>query len=170
MNHPHAGLLLALLLAAAGSAVAQSNDLDAIHRLAADDWQAAVQKLDERIAADADDVQARFLKGLILLDHGQTGRARAVFAEITLLFPRLPEAFNNLAVIYAGEGEYERARQALLSAAANAPDYAAVRANLGDLYAKMALDAYRKALELNPEDAASAAKLELMEQLFSPGG
>ena len=132
--------------------------------------QASMEFINQRIEADADDVQARFLKGLILLNQGDTSAARDVFSEIARLFPQLPEAFNNLAAIYAKEGEYEKARRALNSAKANAPDYPLIYSNLGDLYVKMAVDAYRHALQLNQADSASAAKLEFLESLFTADG
>lgn len=171
LHYLYTGLLAALLTTAGAAWAQQPVDLDAIQRLAAQgDRQQALAKLDERIKANADDVQARFLKGLLLLEQNNTREAREVFSEITRRFPRIPEAHNNLAAIYAREGEYELARQVLLSAIANSPDYSGVRASLGDLYAKLATDAYRKALSLNPNDAASRAKLRLLEQLFGAGG
>ncbi len=161
--------LLALILLATVNAQEPLN-LENIRRVAAGgDVSKALTQLDELIEADTSNVQARFLKGLLLNDQGDTDAARDTFAEIARLFPRLPESFNNLAAIYASEGEYEKARQALLSAAANAPDYPAVRANLGDLYVKLAADAYREALERDPDDQASAAKLQVLERLFGSG-
>lgn len=160
------GAGLAILLAGM-DVVPAAGDLDAIRALA-DQGQPreAIAKLDERIAADGNDIQALFLKGLLLLEQGDTSAARDTFQVIARRYPRLPGAFNNLAVIYASEGEYDQARQNLLIAIANAPDYAELRANLGDLYAKMAVDAYRKAVELDAADEGSKAKLRVMESLF----
>lgn len=169
MNYLHSGCLT-LVLMAAGPACAGTTDPDAISQFGEESRQEMVQpELDEPITADSDDVQARFLKGLELLEQNDIPAARAVFVEITRLSPRLPEAHNNLAVIYAGEGDYTKAQQALLNAAAHTPDYATVQANLGDLHVKMAVDAYRKALELNPDDNASQARLRLIEQLLVAG-
>ncbi len=150
-----------------GLAVAAS-DLDTIRALADQGQpQEAIAKLDERIDADGNDIQALFLKGLLLLEQGNIDPARETFQVIARRYPRLPGAFNNLAVIYASEGEYDQARQNLLIAIANAPDYAEPRGNLGDLYAKMAVEAYRKAVELDADDEASKAKLKVMESLFA---
>lgn len=163
--------LLALAFALAGHAQEELVDLDTIQRLAEQgNTDRAIDDLDRRIEADVNDVQSRFLKGLLLLEEDDTARARAVFAEITRLFPRLPEAYNNLAAIYAAEGDYENARQRLLNAIANAPEYAPVRTNLGDLYSKLALDAYRRALELDPGDEAAEARLQWLEQMFAAAG
>lgn len=169
MNYLYTGFLT-LMLVVAGHAYAETTDLDA-----SGPWteegrrEVSFQNLDEPSVTGSDDLQARFLEGLSLLQQNDIAGARAVFTQITQLFPRLPEAHNNLAVIYAGEGNYEKAQQVLISAAANAPDYATVQANLGDLYVKMAVDAYRKTLELSPGDSAAQAKLRLLEQLLDQG-
>ncbi|NJN46575.1 MAG: tetratricopeptide repeat protein [Candidatus Competibacteraceae bacterium] len=114
---------LTLMLIVVGSVQGQqTTDLATIERQAqAGQFQAALNGLDERISNNTNDVEARFLKGLLLLEQGDTDGARDVFVELSRLFPRIPESFNNLATIYAQQGEYEKARQALLSAVANAP-------------------------------------------------
>jgi len=163
---------LSLMLIVVGSVQGQqTTDLATIERQAqAGQLQAALNGLDERISNNTNDVEARFLKGLLLLEQGDTEGARDVFVELSRLFPRIPESFNNLATIYAQQGEYEKARQALLSAVANAPNYPVVRANLGDLYSQLAVEAYREAIALDPEDDASKAKLQALEKLFASGG
>jgi Flp pilus assembly protein TadD len=160
--------LLVLVVALVQTVSAQEIvDLETVRTIAAaGNREDALEELARIIEADAGNVQARFMKGMIELDQGDTPAARQTFADIARLFPRLPEAFNNLAAIYAMDGEYERARQALLSAVANAPDYAVARSNLGDLYVRLAADAYRKAAELNPEDPVANARLELLQQMF----
>ena len=171
MKFLQTGLLIVVLALSHPVCGQEVNDLDTVRELAsAGDWEAALEAADGLIAADPENIQARFFKGLLLLEYGDTVRAQETFTEIARLFPRLPEAFNNLAAIYAMDGEYEKARQALLSAVANAPDYAVARSNLGDLYVKLATDAYRKAAELDPEDPGNAAKLQLLEQMFAAGG
>jgi Flp pilus assembly protein TadD len=164
---------LALLLAGTAQVYGQDDlaTMAKIQEMAdAGEVQSAMEMLDQRIEADPKDVQARFLKGLLLMQQGQTSEARGVFSEIARLFPELPEAFNNLAAIYAQEGEYEKAQRALNSAKANAPDYPLIYSNLGDLYVKMAVDAYREALRLDPADDTSASKLEFLERMFKADG
>lgn len=130
----------------------------------------ALAALEQRIEANVNDIQARFLKGLVLIEQGDNAAARDVYLEIARLFPKIPEAFNNLAAIYVAEGEFEKARQALISAQANAPEYPLVRVNLGDLYVKMAAQAYREALTLDASDDTSAAKLSVLQQLLGDDG
>lgn len=158
---------LLVLLWAAPVVQAQPPDLNAIQQLATrGQVDQALQALDQHIAADPKDVEARFLKGLLLVQQGDKNRAREVFLDLTRRYPRLTEAYTNLAALYAADGEYEPARQALLSAIANTPDYAKARVSLGDLYVKLAADAYKEALELNPTDTTSRARLRLLEQMF----
>lgn len=161
-------VLLALAFALVSPVQAQEAiDIDAVQALAdAGETQDALAKLDEFLADDPDNLEALFLKGLLQLEGNDASGARQTFTDIARRYPRLPEAFNNLAAIYAGEGEYEKARNALLSAIANAPDYPAVRSNLGDLYVEMAADAYEKSLELDQGDPATAAKLKHLQEML----
>jgi Flp pilus assembly protein TadD len=171
MKHLRVASLALMLMVAGNLQGQQATDLTAIERMAAaGEWQTALKSLDERIANNTNDVEARFLKGLLLLERGDTDSAREVFVELSRLFPRIPESFNNLATIYAQQGDYEQARQALLNAIANAPEYPVVRANLGDLYTRLATEAYREAINLDPGDEASKAKLNTLEKLFAGGG
>jgi len=167
MKYLYTGILV-LILTAMGAANAETTDLGTIKRLAAEGkGEIAIEKLNERIMANQQDVQARFLKAVLSLERGDTNTARALFMEISQQFPQLPEPYNNLAALYARDGDYEKARQALLDAVTGAPDYPVVRANLGDLYVNLAVDAYRRAVELNPQDQASQAKLRLLEKMFA---
>lgn len=170
MKYLYVGLLILTLIT--GIVYAQElTDLNTIQGIAArGDWETALEKLDKRIEANPNDVEARFLMGLLQMERGNPYAAREIFAEITRLFPQLPEAYNNLAIIYAQQGQYELARESLLQAIANKPDYSNARANLGDLYTKLAVDAYQEAVKLNPGDEASKAKLKLLEQMFARGG
>ena len=46
----------------------------------------------------------------------QTAEAIQVFTGLTEDYPELPEPYNNLAVLYAQQGDYEKARDALEAA------------------------------------------------------
>jgi tetratricopeptide (TPR) repeat protein len=114
--------------------------------------------------------QARFMKGLILAEQGKTAEAVRVYQELTEDYPELPEPYNNLAVLYASQGQYDKARTALQMAINTHPSYAAAHENLGDIYAKMASQAYDKALQLERGNTAAQAKLTLVKELFSNTG
>jgi tetratricopeptide (TPR) repeat protein len=70
-----------------------------------------------------------------------------------------------MAVIYAQQNQYEKAKQALESALRTDPAYATAHENLGDIYIHMASQAYDKALQTNSANAAQPAKLAMIRQL-----
>lgn len=111
--------------------------------------------------------QARFLKGLILTQQAKTAEAIKVFTALTEDYPELPEPYNNLAVLYAGQGQYEKARQELEMAIRTHPSYATAHENLGDIYAKMASQAYDRALKLDSSNTATQTKLAMIQELFA---
>ncbi len=113
------------------------------------------------------DARGRFLKGLILAEQNKPNDAIKIFTELTQEFPELPEPYNNLAVLYASQGQYDKARSALEMAIRTHPSYATAHENLGDIYAKMASQAYDKALQLDKANAALQTKLNLIKDLFS---
>lgn len=171
MKYFNIGLSIIIIVAAGSIGAQDLTELDTIQRLASQgQWQTAMEKLDKRIATNSNDFESRFLKGLLLWQQSDTAGAREIFFDIAQQLPQLPEAHNNLAAIYTAEGEYELARQTLLNAISNTPDYSEAKSNLGDLYVKLAVDAYQEALDLNPGDAVSEAKLKLLEQMLVSGG
>lgn len=111
------------------------------------------------------DAQARFLKALILIELGKHNDAISTLVSLTNDFPELPEPYNNLAVLYASQGQYEKAKVALEMAIRTHPSYATAHENLGDIYAKMASQAYDRALQLDRSNANTQTKLELIREL-----
>ena len=129
----------------------------------------ALAKADQFLATKPRDPQMRFLRGVILTESGRATDAIAVFLKLTEDFPELPEPYNNLAVLYAGQSQFDKARAALEMAIRTNPSYATAHENLGDVYAKLASQAYSKALQLDGSNAAVAPKLALIRDLFAPG-
>ena len=143
----------------------------------ADDYQEGSRLLKEGRRAEAldrvnafltqhpKDARARFLKGVILTEQSKTDEAIKVFTELTQEYPELPEPYNNLAVLYASQGDYQKARKALETAIRTHPSYAVAHENLGDIYATLASQAYDKALQLDSGNAAARKKLALIKEL-----
>lgn len=129
----------------------------------------ALAKVDAYLSSNPKDAQGRFLKGLILTELKRYQEAIRVFSDLTTDYPQLPEPYNNLAVLYAAQGQYERAKQSLEQAIRTHPSYATAHENLGDIYAKMASLAYDKALQLDESNLSAQTKLALIRELFSPG-
>jgi tetratricopeptide (TPR) repeat protein len=129
---------------------------------------AALEKVNTYLAANPKDAQGRFLKGLILTELNRFPDAIKVFSDLTDDYPELPEPYNNLAVLYAAQADYERAKHSLEMAIRTHPSYATAHENLGDIYAKMASQAYDKALQLDKSNTSALTKLSLIRELFSP--
>ena len=106
----------------------------------------ALAKADQYLAGKPRDPQMRFIKGVIQTESGKPADAIATFTQITQDYPELPEPYNNLAVLYAGQSQFDKARAALEMAIRTNPSYATAHENLGDVYAKLASQAYSKAL------------------------
>jgi len=127
----------------------------------------AMQKADAFLAQHPKDAHMRFMKGLIFAEQNKTTDAINVFTKLTEDYPDLPEPYNNLAVLFASINQYDKARAALEMAIRTNPSYSTAHENLGDIYAKMASQAYDKALQLDSGNSGAKLKLNLIHNLFS---
>ncbi|MES2412350.1 MAG: tetratricopeptide repeat protein [Pseudomonadota bacterium] len=163
-------VLRTLLLAAglsAGAAYADDySDVNALIR--SGKIAEALAKADQYLAGKPRDPQMRFIKGVIQTEAGKPGDAITTFTQITQDYPELPEPYNNLAVLYAGQSQFDKARAALEMAIRTNPSYATAHENLGDVYAKLASQAYSKALQLDGGNTGVQPKLALIRTLFAP--
>ncbi|WP_439113182.1 tetratricopeptide repeat protein [Hydrogenophaga sp.] len=149
-------------------AMAQPDEYADVNRLVrAGQFNEALIKVDQYLVTKPRDPQMRFLKGVIQTEGGKPAEAIATFSKLTEEFPELPEPYNNLAVLYAGQSQFDKARAALEMAIRTNPSYATAHENLGDVYAKLASQAYSKALQLDAGNAAVAPKLSLIRNLFA---
>lgn len=114
----------------------------------------ALEEIDKRMAAEAGrtspgtDVQIMFLRARTLAALDRIPEAEAIYRQMTIRFPELPEPWNNLAAIYALRDDLDQARRALEMAIMIYPDYGIALANLGDIQLKLALRAYKRAADL----------------------
>ena len=127
----------------------------------------AMAKADQYLAGKPRDPQMRFIKGVIQTEAGKTNDAIATFTQVTQDYPELPEPYNNLAVLYAGQGQFDKARGLLDMAVRINPSYATAHENLGDVHARLASQAYEKALQLGGSNSTVQPKLALIRSLFS---
>ena len=132
----------------------------------AGEYPQALIRADAHIARKPKDPQGRFMKGLILAEMKKTADAIAVFKKLTEDYPELPEPYNNLAVLYAQEKQFEGARRALEAAIKTHPSYAVAHENLGDVYSKLASQAYGKALQIDSSNPSAQSKLALIRDLI----
>jgi tetratricopeptide (TPR) repeat protein len=127
----------------------------------------ALAKADQYLAAKPRDPQMRFLKGVAQTDAGRTADAIATFTSLNEEYPELPEPYNNLAVLYAGQAQFDKARAALEMAVRANPNYAVAHENLGDVYARLAAQAYARTQQLDATNISAPAKLAMIRQLFA---
>lgn len=160
------GLIALGLWASLSTGAASGDELqDANALLKAGQHQQALERVNKALAAKPRDPQARFLKGVIFTEQGNAKEAIEIFTKLTQDFPELPEPYNNLAVIYAAQGQYEKARTALEQSIRTHPSYATAYENLGDVYAKLASQAYDKALQLDKTNTGAQNKLSLVREI-----
>jgi tetratricopeptide (TPR) repeat protein len=125
----------------------------------------ALAEIEQRLAATKNknklngvDVQLQFQHARALAANGRNKEAEAIYGEMTTLYPELPEPWNNLAVLQAARGDYERASFSLQQALRANPKFTAARANLGDVQLKMAQQSYKEAGKTFPADGATPSK------------
>ncbi|MDP1675048.1 MAG: tetratricopeptide repeat protein [Burkholderiales bacterium] len=126
----------------------------------------AMERVEQYLKSRPKDARGRFLRGILLTEQNKPAEAIRVFTELTQEYPELPEPYNNLAVLHASQGQYDKARAALEMAIRTHPSDATAHENLGDIYAKMASQAYDKALQLDKNNQAAQTKLNLIKDLF----
>ncbi|WP_109478579.1 tetratricopeptide repeat protein [Paraburkholderia sp. C35] len=131
-------------------------------------WTAALEQLDARIKANPRDAQAKFKRATVLARLNRDDEAIAAFTELTETYPELPEPYNNLAALYAKQGRYTEARAALETAVKASPGYGLGYENLGDLYLRMADQAYRRAQSLGAGNATTAQRIADIGKIVTP--
>jgi tetratricopeptide (TPR) repeat protein len=157
-------LLAAACLAASPLRADEAQDIEKLYR--AGDVQQALRKADEAIAAQPRAAQVRFQKGVMLTDLKRNAQAIEVFTALTQDFPELPDPYNNLAVLYAAEGQLQNALSALQTALRNDPTHRPARENLGDVYLALAVQAWTAAQAgAKGDDAGLRRKLQLAREI-----
>lgn len=103
------------------------------------------------------DVQLLFLEGRALAASGQHEKAIAVYRDMTIQYPELPESWNNLSAEYTRQNKLDMAESALRTALAINPKYAAARLNLGIVQLMAARESFNQAASLGDREARDLA-------------
>ncbi|MEL4179841.1 nuclear transport factor 2 family protein [Roseateles sp. PN1] len=159
-------LSLALGLSAGAARADEVSDAQAL--LAKGNAGDALKKVDQALVAKPNDPRLRLQRGNALAQLKREPEAIAVFQKLIETNPELPGPYNNLAVLYGNQGDFEKARQALELAIRTNPSYATAFQNLGDVYARLAGQAYKKALALDKGDNQLPLKLAVVQNVFEP--
>ena len=164
------GGLLCILALSAGLAWAdiyqEVND-----KISSSQWAAAQTLIDQQLKKQPADPQIRLLQSQMQTAQGQTALAIDTLQALTQEFPELPEPYNNLAVLLAGQQRLDDALAALKLAVRARPDYSVALENLGDLYVALARQSYRQAQNqpLLPFIGARLdAKIQMTGQVLQP--
>lgn len=163
-------LRLLTLAAVLGTGAAHADEYAEVNQLLrAGNTAEAIARADRYLAGNARDPQMRFLKGVAQTDAGRKADAIATFTALNEEYPELPEPYNNLAVIYANDGDLDRAKAALETAVRNNPSYAVAHENLGDIYARLAYQAYLRSQNLDPRASTNLTpKLTQLRSMLQP--
>ena len=126
----------------------------------------ALIEIDRLIETNPNSHNLLFLKAVTQSKLGEKKLAIKTYLDLIEIFPHLPEPYNNLAVLYAEQNKLAEAKKILQKALETNSSYSIAHINLGDVYTRMASDAYRKAFELDKSPVANN-KLQLINELFS---
>jgi len=175
--HPLARAITALTLAglacvasAQGAPASSPDAVEIQHLLKNQQVGQALKLIDDALVKNPKDPAMRFRRGVALSMLDRKAEALQVFQKLVEDHPEMPAPYNNLAVLYGSQGDYDKARAALVAAIRTNPQYATAYQNLGDVYAQLASQAYSKALQLDKSDPTVQPKLRLLGELIaSPG-
>lgn len=147
--------ILAITFAFAGSMAAAAGltehaELDRLLREG--ERQQALDWIDRRLSAQANQATLLLMKGVLLVESERIEEAKKVFQDLIRIAPQLPQAYNNLAVLYARQGDLAKARTTLERAIKANPAYTVAHENLADIYARLAGEAYARSLDAYPGD------------------
>jgi tetratricopeptide (TPR) repeat protein len=120
----------------------------------------ALVKANKSLEKQQADPSMQFVKGLILSEQKKNAEAIEVFSKLTIDQPNYPEPYNNLAVLFATEGQYSKARIALETALKLNPKYVTAQENLGDVYLQSAMQAYIDAAKNDGDSLGIKSKLK----------
>jgi len=127
----------------------------------------ALEKIDARVAADPDEVDAHFERGRLLTDLGRPEEARGAYFEVIKREPAHFGALNNLGGLLHAGGFRSAARSAYAEAVARNPDNPLGHFNLGNLLREEgelegARAEYEAALRLAPDHAEAHRGMALI--------
>lgn len=156
-------VILALLLGLAGAAQAQTQTppLEQAQALwLVGERERALDLLLQALRGSPEDARLRFAAAAMQMELGQREAAEPMLLALTQDYPDLADPYNNLAVLYAGRGELDRARAMLEQALRLQPEHVQAAENLGDVLLRLAERAYQLALK-NGSGPRPALQLKL---------
>lgn len=105
-------------------------------------YEEALTQANQVLRQNDKNLQVRFMRTVIYEKLARTEDAEKELRDIIHKYPEVPEPYNNLAVILAAKGQYERAKNFLQKVLTIDPRFALARKNLGDIYLALAHECY----------------------------
>ncbi len=131
------------------------------------EFEQALAECETGLASAPRDLPLRFLRSVLLQKLNKNEQALTAFESLTQEFPEIAEPHNNLAVIQAQMGDLTKAQASLERALRILPGYAVARENLGDVYLKLAQQAYEIAAKSDPKQVIVGKKLKATVELIN---
>lgn len=123
----------------------------------------ALSLIDKALQKNPRDPQMRFWQAYVFERNGNPNLAMPIYLALTQEYPELAEPHNNLGVLYAAKGEYDKARASLETALRNNPNYATAQENLGDVLVGSAKVAYTRAQQLGQKNTSLPKKMDALK-------
>lgn len=155
--------ILILLLVCSWQAQAESVNDQAKQALSLGHITVAEDLLNKQVQSKPSDYQAWFLLGVAQARGQHFHQAIEAFRRVIELRDDLAEPHNNLAVIYNELGDAKAAVHELEQSLQKHPGYAIAEENIADLYVKLALKYYKKALVQNKNPSLTQRYARLLQ-------
>ena len=126
-------------------------------------FEQALTLINKALLKNPHDPQMRFWQAYIFERMGNPNMALPVYLALTQEYPELAEPHNNLGVLYAAQGDYEKARASFEAALRSNPNYATAHENLGDVLLASAKQSFLRAQQLGNKSAVLTQKIESLK-------
>jgi len=123
------------------------------------------------LKTNPNDPQMLFWKAKLLNESNTSAdkeEAFQLYMSLSDNYPELAEPHNNLGVIFASQGDYQKATHYFELALRANPSNALASENLADLYVQQAYKYYLNAANYDPANKAVKSKIEKLNSLISP--
>jgi len=130
------------------------------------DW--AIEFYQKAIEVNCDYIDARYDLGVAYYHRGRVSQAVAEYRTVLDLDPNYHAAHYRIGICYHHLMDYDKAIHHLLESTVITPEYVMAHYHLGVIYYKQgeydrAVVEFKRVLEENPEDLASANYIEMIE-------
>jgi len=128
----------------------------------------ALTKIDQNLISTQNDSELLYLKAQAQYKSGRVLQAIKTYQSIIRLSPLFPDAYNNLAGIYAKQGDLQLAKETLEKGMNTNKSYALLHNNINSIYLEMARESYVKALRLGVKKHNVVLSVATLDQKIIP--